>query len=155
MNPEQENFEGLTKLLALKRHEQPPPRYFDQLSSNVLDHLREAQAQQAIPWWESLRMSLDWRQALAYSAGLAACGMIAAGMLSSSQTNPAASAVPIIGDSPAGVWAGSPGLASMVPGAPVVPDAGNSTNPVLAGFPWGDVPVRPETAQWNFGRLDR
>ena len=40
MDPDRQSFEALRRLLALKRHEQPPPGYYEHLRDRVLDRLQ-------------------------------------------------------------------------------------------------------------------
>src|SRR6187399_673677 len=40
MNPEQQNFDHLRRLLKLKRYEHPHPRYFNDFSSRVISRIR-------------------------------------------------------------------------------------------------------------------
>lgn len=90
MNPEPEQTQALRRLLALKRHEQPPPGYFDRFSSQVIARI---QAGERAPdsFWERLWLETPWlRQAwvafetkplLAGAFGAAVCGLITTGFL--------------------------------------------------------------------------
>jgi hypothetical protein len=119
-----DNFDSLEKLLRLKRHEQPPPRYFNEFSGRVISRIERGEAR--LSWWE--RFGFDLRPALAAGAGLVACGLIVYGVAT---TEGEASAV------------GGPGLIgfktteSIAQPSPVLVNsesaaAANSTNPVPA-----------------------
>ena len=45
MNENQPNFESLRRLLALKRHEMPTPRYFDSFPNQVIARIRAGEAE--------------------------------------------------------------------------------------------------------------
>ena len=76
MSSSPENFDSLEKLLRLKRHEQPPPRYFNEFSGRVIDRIARGEAR--VSWWE--RFGFDLRPALAAGAGMVACGLIVYGV---------------------------------------------------------------------------
>jgi hypothetical protein len=74
MNPEQENFEALRKLLALKRHEVPPPRYFSELPRRIWTEIEREPVRLSI--WERFFPNVGVSPAFAYSFGLLACGTL-------------------------------------------------------------------------------
>jgi hypothetical protein len=85
MNSDQENFEALRKLLALKKYEQPPPRYFSELSTRIWTRLEREP--QAASFWERLFPKFGLSPALAYSFGLLACGTLVFGITYSMNTS--------------------------------------------------------------------
>jgi hypothetical protein len=97
MNPEQKNFEQLRRLLALKRHEQPPPGYFNNFSAQVVARIQADQARAGenslrerlfgeIPWINRLWEALEAKPALAGAFGVLVCGLLISGMVYSEQT---------------------------------------------------------------------
>lgn len=68
MSNEPENFDELRKLLALKRHELPPPGFFRDLPGRVFDQIERDEAAK-IGWWARFKEAFELRPAL--SAGLA------------------------------------------------------------------------------------
>ncbi len=102
MNPEPENFQNLRRLLALKRHEQPPPGYFEHFSSNVIARIRAGEVGheswlerllEEAPWLQQLWSAFSGKPILAGGFGLAVCGVLVAGVILSDDTNPASMAV--------------------------------------------------------------
>ena len=90
MSPEQENFDALRRLIALKRHEQPPPGYFDDFSHRVLVRIKtgergeEADAIGRVlseaPWLQRLLSALTTNPTLAGAFGLVVCSLLVAGV---------------------------------------------------------------------------
>jgi hypothetical protein len=72
---ENENFDQLKKLLALKKHEQPPPGYFNSFSSKVIARIQAEEQAQAKPWWQRF-LAFNVRPVMAGVYGLAAVGIL-------------------------------------------------------------------------------
>ena len=66
----EENFESLRKLLALKRHEQPPPGYFDRLSNSISTRLR-LEPEEKNSFGRRVASWLSWKPGVAYGFALA------------------------------------------------------------------------------------
>ena len=60
MTPDTEQFDNLRRLLAIKRHEQPPPGYFKQFSSRILIRIREGERGEEADWLTSLFGEAPW-----------------------------------------------------------------------------------------------
>jgi len=81
-----ENFDQLRKLLALKRHEQPPPGYFDKFSRHVIARLHagdkgeeETFAERLFteaPWLQRVLEMFQRKPAFAGGVGAAACLLV-------------------------------------------------------------------------------
>jgi hypothetical protein len=93
MKPESENFEPLRRLLMVKRHEQPPPGFFEDFSRRVIARIEagEQGAEAAVvgrwfwetPWLWRFWQALEQRPALAGAFGLSVCGLLVAGIICS------------------------------------------------------------------------
>ena len=76
-NPDE--FESLKKLLALKRHEEPPPGYFDRLPGEIRARIAHAQASPE-PWWRRWLATWDLSPALATSYTVVAVTLVVGGI---------------------------------------------------------------------------
>lgn len=94
MNPNTENFDPLRKLLALKRYELPPPRYFNEFSGRVMSRLADPD-RHPLTWWQRLGFDLDLRPAAMCGLGVVVCGLLSFGVIGAMQmSEPDAGAVP-------------------------------------------------------------
>ncbi|MBK9140442.1 MAG: hypothetical protein IPM17_17065 [Verrucomicrobia bacterium] len=84
MNSQDNEFQALRRLLALKRHEQPPPGYFDRLAASIRSQLAAEQARE--PWWSRLFTRWEIRPAWAgaFAAMVAGLYVVSVGL----STNP-------------------------------------------------------------------
>jgi hypothetical protein len=90
MNSDQQNFKDLRRLLALKRHEQPPPGFFHSFSYQVLARIKAGELNEPAaladrlfaeaPWIQRLWSAFETKPVFAGSLSFALCGLIAAGL---------------------------------------------------------------------------
>ena len=100
MKSEQENFTNLRRLLALKRHEQPPPGYFNSFSRQVMDrivsgqHLEEDSLAERMlweaPWLQRLLSAFQTKPLLAGAFGVAVCALLVSGVVFSEKPDTSA-----------------------------------------------------------------
>jgi hypothetical protein len=96
MSVEKENFEALKKLLAFKKHEQPPPGYFDSLAGDIRSRLRSGEHRQQDLWTE-LGEEASWlhrlwaffshKPAFAGAFGMLVCGLVVTGVIYSQRVD--------------------------------------------------------------------
>jgi hypothetical protein len=102
MSPIPDDFEQLRRLLALKRHEQPPPGFFNGFSRQVIVRIQvgELGNQSEASLWsfgggsllQRIWATLDARPVLAGAFGVAVCGFFVVGALLSDNTGTATAA---------------------------------------------------------------
>lgn len=97
----------IQRLLALKRHEVPPPGYFNHFSDKVLSRIEAETVLQRTSVWRRLRNMLDPNPWIACAYGLALAGILSWGLLQTPTTSTAAQPAPIQPTS-AGFLAGFP-----------------------------------------------
>jgi len=147
MNPEKENFEPLCRLLKLKRHEQPPPRYFNDFSSQVVARIRAGDAgqQEAVlgqgSWLMKLWSLIETKPMLPGAVGVAFCALLVFGAVYT-ETSTSAPGPDIIAQ-PAPVPQDL--ISSLNPNPRSVPVAFSNTTPVLRlnGSLFDQIPLPP------------
>jgi hypothetical protein len=94
MNQDTENFEQLRRLLALKRHEQPPPGYFNGFSRQVIARIKVGRRGNIIerllweaPWLQRIWAAFEAKPVLAGVFGVAVCGLLITGVIYSDRTD--------------------------------------------------------------------
>ena len=140
MSSSPDNDDALEKLLRLKRHEQPPPRYFSEFPGRVLGRIERGEARAS--WWE--RFGFDLRPALGAGAGLVACGLIIYGVATTDGEAGAADAGTVRGPT-----------AKAAASVPLLTDgeravAANSTNPAAYGTPIDQNGFRPQVVPVSY-----
>ncbi|HUA39491.1 MAG TPA: hypothetical protein VMA35_13950 [Candidatus Sulfopaludibacter sp.] len=99
MNENQPNFESLRRLLALKRHEAPPPGYFNNFSREVIARIgagetgKEAGLFAGIPWLLNMLQSFETKPVFAGGFATALCGLLLFGAVMAQRPEFAAQAI--------------------------------------------------------------
>jgi len=79
MNSSPEDFKDLRQLLALKRHEEPPPGYFNYLPDRIQLRIEREDLSEHSTWWEWLVQKLDAQPVLAGAYAFAISGLMLMG----------------------------------------------------------------------------
>lgn len=97
MRQDADNFKQLRRLLALKRHEQPPPGYFHDFSQQVILRIQAGESgEQAAfverllweaPWLKRIWEALEAKPILAGVFGVALCGLLITGIVYSDRAD--------------------------------------------------------------------
>jgi hypothetical protein len=144
--PESEDFDRLRRLLALKRHEQPPPGYFQRFSGQVIARIQGGdRAEEAgvlgrffwgASWLQRFWAALESKPILSGAVGAAACAFVLAGVIYSTEK---ADTAPVAYVAPQ-TMAGGLGLATRSPGGSVL------ESPTLDDLPNVYTPARSQSS---------
>ena len=93
MTPEQPNDPEVQRILALKRHEQPPPAFFRGLSEQIIDRIQAAGPAPRPTLRQRLSMEFYGMPIYVCGAGLVVCGLLVVGLIGSLRVGPAQRAV--------------------------------------------------------------
>lgn len=84
MTPESQDFEQLRRLFAIKRHEQPPPGYYDRFSRDVMARIKSGDTGDETPagnWIQRLWATLEAKPMFAGAFGAGVCAVLISGLL--------------------------------------------------------------------------
>ena len=79
MNSAPDDFKNLRRLLALKRHEQPPPGYFNYLPDRIQVRIEREDLSEYSTWWEWFVRKIDAQPVLAGAYAFAISGLMLLG----------------------------------------------------------------------------
>ncbi len=92
MSENDNNFDALRHLLALKRHEIPPPGYFENFSGNVMARIRAGGATQELPWLLRFLQAFEAKPAYPVALASSLCVLLLFGIVNVEQ-NPGIASV--------------------------------------------------------------
>jgi hypothetical protein len=85
MSDNEQDFDALRRLLALKRHEVPPPGYFEDFSSNVVARIRSGEAAARMPWFLRFLQAFESRPAYPVALASSLCMVLLFGIITVEQ----------------------------------------------------------------------
>jgi len=98
MSRSPEEFDQLRRLLVLKRHEQPPPAFFNHFSDKIIARIEAEGLVMRPRWWHRLFPELDAKPVLACAYGLVITGLLVVGLGITESLGPEESAAPTLGN---------------------------------------------------------
>ncbi|HEV2453135.1 MAG TPA: hypothetical protein VGY98_02675 [Verrucomicrobiae bacterium] len=86
MSENENDFEALRRLLALKRHEIPPPGYFEDFSGRVIGRIRAGEAAPQMPWLLRILQAFEAKPAYPVALASSLCLLLLFGIVSVEQS---------------------------------------------------------------------
>src|SRR5579862_3575660 len=143
MSENENDFEALRRLLALKRHEVPPPGYFEDFSSRVIGRIRAGETARELPWLLRLLQAFEAKPAYPVAFASALCTLLLFGIVSVEES-PGLFSNPVLGSVGPGVSALSGAQRGL---ALVDANTNSSVDPSLFGG-------QPSTTSYSFQSQD-
>ena len=140
--PPDHDFEDLRKLLAWKRHEQPPPGYFHLFSARVLERIEREQMCPTSTWWERFVQHFDAKPVFACAYAVAISSLLLVGFRFSQMFDNDTASVPP---------SSAPWLATTpAPGSALSASFGNAAEPPPSAYGSFQSALRAETPNLFF-----
>jgi len=149
MKPENSTQDELQRVLALKRHEQPPRKFFKGFAEKVMDRLQNPEPPPEPTLLQRLGLDLDAKPVLICLSGLVVCGLLALGLILSRDMKAPPRATPDPPGMPSGraSGAGLEGTGLMPAQLPNQEESGGGAEPIIvAPDPGHRIPPRPRPA---------
>ena len=93
MSENEQDFDALRRLLALKRHEVPPSGYFEDFSLNVIASIRAGEADARMPWLLRFLRAFESRPAYPVALASSLCMLLLFGIFTVEQNPEISSAL--------------------------------------------------------------
>ena len=90
MTPEDQPDDELQKMLAMKRREVPPPKFFQGFSDRIIDSLHQPQPIEPPTLLQKLGLDFDAKPVLVCGSGIVVCALLVYGIVSSPRVEPPA-----------------------------------------------------------------
>jgi hypothetical protein len=131
-----QDFEKLQRMLKLKRHESPPPRYFNDFSSKITARIRSGEGTRKMedfedvvsqaPWLHRIWQAIEGKPAVSGLFAAAVCGVLIAGIFIIDNTAPT---MPTLATNQPEAPSENPESLGMGSLLAVTPQTGNSLSP--------------------------
>jgi hypothetical protein len=145
MKENENNFESLRRLLALKRHETPPPGYFENFSAEVTARIRADNAKQMasvlerltneLPWLFRLLSAFESKPAFAGGFASALCLLLVFGIVYAERPDVASQPLLQVAQDNGPLALATPGSLNSLPAEQPAMIPISSTNPVFNAQP--------------------
>jgi hypothetical protein len=157
MSNSEHKFQDVKRLLKLKRHEAPPPGYFNNFSSEVISRIREGETSAVVPlsekltgnsWFHNLLHMFDARPGMIGGLATSVCLLVVFGLVLTEHTDNASTSFTAGSQMPQVFAASTQAAPASAPLSDPLASSGItlSTNPVTSLQPVATLFGQPNSA---------